>query len=241
MTVPVVVDVDGTICFDGHTIDPVILDALRAVRDGGRLVFASARPIRDLLPVLPDDLHAVDLIGGNGAFHRPPGGEIQVRGFTAQTRRAIDDLIAEHDLGALLDGPWDYSWTGPNDHMLRSRIDPAGLARAVAASDLPDYAKALLFTTADDVIARLRALDVRFSVHPVEGAIDVAPAGVTKATAVAALGVRSYVAFGNDSNDVDLLRAASVSVRVGTHAGLGFAHRTVAAAHVASALRAVVT
>lgn len=239
MTTAVVVDVDGTVCFDGHTLSPAVADALRFVRDRTRLVFASARPLRDLLPVLPDDLAEVDLIGGNGAFHRAPDGEVSVRGFSAETRRDLDALIAAHDLGALLDGPWDYSYSGPADHMLRARIDPARLARHVEAHTLPHYAKALLFTTSAAVIAELSVLPVAFSVHPVENAIDVAPHGVTKASAVAALGFTDVIAFGNDANDVPLLRAARVSVRVGSHPGLDFASRTTTEAGVAGVLREI--
>ncbi len=48
-----VFDVDGTLCFDGITIDPALIHALKKLeRDGDTIIFASARPIRDLLPVV---------------------------------------------------------------------------------------------------------------------------------------------------------------------------------------------
>ena len=51
-----VFDIDGTLCFDGKTIEPTIINALQTlIQQGHEVIFASARPIRDLLPVLPDE------------------------------------------------------------------------------------------------------------------------------------------------------------------------------------------
>lgn len=237
----VVVDVDGTVCFDGHTIADDIVEALREVRAASRLVIASARPIRDLLPVLPADLHSVDLIGGNGAFRRPAGADdITVSGFTHEVRAALDDIVARHGIGALLDDAWDFSYTADPDHPLRARVDPLGSARHRPAVELANYAKGLLFTTDAAVVAELTALGVSFSVHPIEGAIDIAPPGITKASAVREIGIAHFAAFGNDTNDITLLRAAAHSVRIGTHPDLAFASLTVDEAGVAAALRATV-
>lgn len=44
-----VFDIDGTLCFDGRLIDQTIIDTLLQLQhDGHELIFASARPIRDL-------------------------------------------------------------------------------------------------------------------------------------------------------------------------------------------------
>lgn len=64
-----VFDIDGTLCFDGRLIDQTIIDTLLQLQhDGHELIFASARPIRDLLPVLPSVFHQHTLIGANGAL-----------------------------------------------------------------------------------------------------------------------------------------------------------------------------
>ncbi|AOO98670.1 putative hydrolase [Staphylococcus aureus] len=64
-----VFDIDGTLCFDGRLIDQTIIDTLLQLQhDGHELIFASARPIRDLLPVLPSVFHQHTLIGANGAM-----------------------------------------------------------------------------------------------------------------------------------------------------------------------------
>ncbi len=48
-----VFDADGTLCFNGVKIDATIVKVLEQVKKSGHeIIFASARPIRDLLPVI---------------------------------------------------------------------------------------------------------------------------------------------------------------------------------------------
>ena len=48
-------DIDGTICFDGHHVDQSIKHRLVKLKNAhNNVIFASARPIRDLLPVIPE-------------------------------------------------------------------------------------------------------------------------------------------------------------------------------------------
>ena len=62
-------DIDGTICFDGCSIDPSIKQRLFKLRQANHnVMFASARPIRDLLPVIPEFADDT-LIGGNGSIY----------------------------------------------------------------------------------------------------------------------------------------------------------------------------
>ncbi len=64
-----VFDLDGTICFDGKQIPLDIQHALeQLMQKDHQLIFASARPIRDLLPLLNPKLQQAMLIGGNGAI-----------------------------------------------------------------------------------------------------------------------------------------------------------------------------
>ncbi len=235
----VVLDVDGTLCFDGRTIADDIVEALRDVGERHPLAFASARPVRDLLPVLPEDLADSALIGGNGAFVRPARvTDVEVVGFPAPARALLDEIIEAHSLPALVDGPWDFSFTGDEQHRIFRQLDAEGLARNVPRSALPDYAKAVLFTEDPQVIDQLRAAGLSVSVHPDEHLIDVAPSGITKHSALRRLGIRdgAYTAFGNDVNDVELLRHARRSIRVGGHPALDFAHRTADRTEVAGAL-----
>jgi hydroxymethylpyrimidine pyrophosphatase-like HAD family hydrolase len=232
-----VFDVDGTICFDGRTVEEPVLDALRSLRNRTRMVFASARPIRDLLPVLPPDLHDTTLVGGNGAFCRDRG-DTQVLGIAHSDRLVIDELIDRHDLKVLLDGDWNYSFTGDEAHKIFRQLDAGRLARNVSREDIETYSKVVLFTTDERVVGALRATSLSLHIHPEEGIVDVSPSGVTKHATLGRLGIadREYVAFGNDANDELMLRHAGISVCVGEHAALRFADHHIGRSQVAEAI-----
>ncbi|MFE7633880.1 HAD hydrolase family protein [Kitasatospora sp. NPDC057518] len=228
-----VFDIDGTLCFDGRTIDSRILAALDACeRAGHQLVFASARPVRDLLPVLDGAFPTATLIGGNGSLVSVDG---QVRARAVFEAGELGRLLAEVErfrAGYLADGPWDYAYAGPADHPIRGRVDQGGLARRVELAELPAVVKFLVVDATD--LAALaeagRALGMTVNHHLDEAIIDFAPGTTNKWEALTSLGIDAYNAFGNDINDLDLLRNARHSVRVGGHPGLdGVARVTVAA------------
>ncbi|GLF99616.1 HAD family hydrolase [Streptomyces yaizuensis] len=227
-----VFDIDGTLSFDGHSIDHRILAAIEACeRAGHHLVFASARPVRDLLPVLGGAFPAATLIGGNGSLVSVGG---QVRARAAFGRDGLGRLLAEADryrAGYLADGPWDYAYTGPAGHPILGRVDQGHLARRVEIADLPSVVKFLVVDATDmtALAEACRALGMTVNHHLDEAIIDIAPGATTKREALASLGIDVYDAFGNDINDLGLLGGAQHAVRVGSHPGLdGVADVTVA-------------
>ncbi|WP_199573673.1 HAD family hydrolase [Streptomyces murinus] len=228
-----VFDVDGTLCFDGRTIDGRIRTAIETCeRAGHQLVFASARPVRDLLPVLGGAFPTATLIGGNGSLVSV-GGEVRAR--AAFEAGDLGKLLIEADrfrAGYLADGPWDYAYTGPAEHPILGRVDQGRLARRVDLAGLPAVVK-FLVVDATDMAALAeagRVLGMTVNHHLDEAIIDFAPGTTNKREALASLGIDRYNAFGNDINDLDLLRHAHHSVRVGGHPALdGIARVTVAA------------
>ncbi|MFT8330477.1 HAD-IIB family hydrolase [Bifidobacterium psychraerophilum] len=235
-----VFDVDGTICFDGRTIDPSIVTAIARHASERPVIFASARPIRDLLPVLPPDFHNYPLIGGNGAFIRHNGTQT-VAGLSDENRRSLDSIIDTFALDALVDGDWDYSFSGDPDHRIYRQLDPMRAARNIDRGQIPTYAKVILFTRDSAVHEAVRSIGLPFSVHEDEGTIDIAPSGISKYRALGTLGFdrKPYVAFGNDANDVTMLEHARVSYRVGEHPALAFAMHTLGRREVRQAIAAL--
>lgn len=227
-----VFDIDGTICFDDRTIDPRIVSAIEtADRAGFHTVFASARPIRAILPVLAGAFGSATLIGGNGAFVSIAG-EVQARAaFAPELVPGLLALFTRYEATYVADGPWDYTYTGSSDHPIRGFLDQGNLARNVELHNHAQLVKFLVLTATDmrALAADLRALGLSPYHHLEHDIIDLAPALITKGEALSAIGHRDYIAFGNDINDEDLLRAASYAVRVGEHPGLAaVAHATVA-------------
>ncbi|MFJ8043243.1 HAD family hydrolase [Kitasatospora sp. NPDC096147] len=228
-----VLDIDGTLCFDGRTIDARILTALQdCERAGHALVFASARPVRDLLPVLGGAFPDATLIGGNGSLVSVDG-QVRARAaFDPDALARLTDVVARFEGTYLADGPWDYAYTGPAGHPILGRVDQGVLAARVGLAELPQVVKFLVVGATD--LAALadaaRTLGFTPNHHLDEAILDFAPGTTTKWSALRDLGITEYAAFGNDINDLDLLRNARHAVRVGAHPGLdGIAHVTVPA------------
>lgn len=213
-------DIDGTICFDGQTIERRIEQALqRCLALGHSVTFASARPIRDLLPVLPTSLQHCSCIGGNGAFLRQQQG-IRVTAFSEEIKEQLQQIITQHQLTYLVDSDWDYCYTGSEQHVLFQRIDPLNSAQNKVLTELTQWTKLILFTNDAQVFAQVQQLGVACYVHDGEQLIDISPANISKWHAAKQLGMTSdsVIAFGNDQNDLSLFQHAHQSVCVGSHA-----------------------
>ncbi|MEU3652294.1 HAD family hydrolase [Streptomyces sp. NPDC032161] len=230
----VVFDIDGTLCFDGRTIDGRILAAIGACeRAGHHVVFASARPVRDLLPVLDGAFPSATLIGGNGSLVSVDGRVRARAAFDPTGLGALLEAVERYKGTYLADGPWDYAYTGPADHPIRGRVDQGNLASRVNLAELPEVVKFLVVGASDmaELAEAGRGLGLTVNHHLDEAIVDIGPGSTTKWEALTSLGIDEYVAFGNDINDLDLLRNAERAVRVGAHPSLdGVAHVTVAAA-----------
>ncbi|SFX54673.1 hypothetical protein SAMN02787144_100411 [Streptomyces atratus] len=218
-----VFDIDGTLCFDGRTIDDRILAAIgECERVGHHVVFASARPVRDLLPVLDGAFPAATLIGGNGSLVSADGRVRARAAFDPAGLGALMETVGQYEATYLADGLWDYAYTGPADHPIRGRVDQGNLAKMVDIAELPEVVK-FLVVGASDMAALAdagRRLGLTVNHHLDEAIVDFAPGSTTKWEALSSTGIGEYVAFGNDINDFDLLRNAERAVRVGSHPGL---------------------
>lgn len=211
-----VFDIDGTLCFDGKTIDQSIIEALTALQEAGHtIIFASARPIRDLLPVLPATFHAHPLVGGNGCF-TSQNGIITTTTFSADVLNALTHIIDTHKLTYLADGKWDYAYTGDVAHPIYKNIDKRS-AKNVAISQLQHVCKLVLFQPSQQVLTALASLPVSMTTYKNEQAIDISPLGINKVAGLKLLNIDNFIAFGNDSNDQCLFEHATYSVCVGNN------------------------
>lgn len=209
-----VFDIDGTLCFDGKTIDHTIIDALTTLREEGHhVIFASARPIRDLLPLLPATFRMYPLVGGNGCF-TSQNGFITTTTFSADVLNALQNIIDTHQLTYLADDKWDYAYTGDVAHLIYKNIDKRS-AKNVAISQLQHVCKLVLFQPSQQVLAALAPLPVSMTTYKNEQAIDISPLGINKVAGLKLLNIDNFIAFGNDSNDQCLFEHATYSVCVG--------------------------
>lgn len=220
-----VFDLDGTICFKGKPVSEKIVDCLLELKASGHeLYFASARPIRDMLPVLDVRLHSSPLIGGNGSLLFLNGEVIHSTSFNQKDLEKIHDLIVKYEATYLIDSEWDYAYTGPKNHPILHFLDPANLAKALPASSLDSIVKVLLLTSTNfqDLTEELVSMDIVVNLHTNEKVVDISPANIHKWSALSKFGVveEDFIALGNDANDISMFNKARHSVMVGYHEGL---------------------
>jgi HAD superfamily hydrolase (TIGR01484 family) len=214
-----VFDLDGTICFKGEPLSQEICDALNVCgQQGHEIVFASARPIRDLLPVLPEEFRHYRMVGGNGAFTYAEQ-EIKTRTFAIETVGQIKQIIESNKLTYLIDSDWDYSYTGDPRHPIFRNIDPEKRAVNQPLAQLLRITKIVLFTRDHGIKQQLEKLSVQVYEHGDEELMDISPVGIHKVEGLRQLGILpgEFIAFGNDQNDLELFQNAKYSVCVGQH------------------------
>jgi len=218
----IVFDIDGTICFNGQAIPEPIIHALdQVIAKGAHIIFASARPIRDLLPVLPQRFHHHSLIGGNGALISEQGKITYAHSFDAFTTERLSELLQQYHANYLADSTWDYAFHGPADHAILERVDPHKLALKITLDQLSPLVK-LLILHADDMTRleqELAKLPLVIHRHRHEQVLDISPPGIHKWSALQKLGVSDgqYIAFGNDANDVTMFQHAGKAIMIGSH------------------------
>ena len=214
-----VFDLDGTICFKGQPLTPEICAALDECQAmGHEIIFASARPIRDLLPVLPTKYHHLRMVGGNGAF-RNVEGSIEVNSFDALACKQLFNIIDTYQVPYLIDSSWDYSYTGELTHPIYQNIDPLKSAKNLSIDLLENIVKVVLFTSNSEIQKSLEALSLTIHLHQNEGILDISPEGIDKWSGLQQLGLKEgeFIAFGNDSNDICMFKVAKESICIGNH------------------------
>ncbi len=212
-----VFDLDGTICFNGAPLDKKIVSALHTVIDHGHeVIFASARPIRDMLPVIPKAFQTCRMIGSNGAFTYVDG-LIEVEFLHSSVQSQIVELVESHKLAYLADSDWNYAYTGSKNHPMYSGIDSEKRAKKVTIHELTGFSKVLLFDPPMSVKNFVKTLPVTTFEYSEEKILDICSPNLNKIKGLKRLGVKDYIAFGNDVNDLLMFKQASYSVCVGMH------------------------
>lgn len=214
----VVADVDGSLVFAEAPPDPAVAAVLSEFADRRdiHLVFATSRAqrgVRELFGTLAD---RVDLICCNGAIVVHDGIPRRRAGLPATVLEPVIDVLRDEKVGFYLEYGDRFIVSGGRlgwmDYPDRVRL---------AADECPSTDGVVkLVVDGSDQVARLRALtgpDVELYEHA-SGVVDVMPAGVSKAAALAELpGIseRLIVALGDDINDQEVLGQADFAAVVG--------------------------
>lgn len=229
----IALDVDGTILdMDGRVSERVMASIARMRAHGANVVICTGRGIQAALPVARHvGLTDGWMICANGALTLrmapdAPGGYEVASSVTFDPAPAIDALLEAVPDGIiavedLADG-FRASRLFPNGELIEKQT-------VVSIEDLRSRPVTRVILRAPGMdVAEFSALVAGSGLHSVEYAIgwtawlDVAPNGVTKATALAALagrlgtGADRTIAVGDGSNDVEMLRWAGVGAVMGS-------------------------
>lgn len=217
-------DLDETLLRNDGEFSPRTLAAIEAwIGSGRRFVIASGRPARSIYPLLPPMLRETPIICYNGAEIRYGGEAIYRHYIPPNTAHTVVSRALDHDpsliVGIEIDDELWQNHPRPNASPSSARYhlcDVRTLAQGAVA-------KVLVFS--DDVETVLRLLE------PLPEAIRLMPAGryafiqlmardADKVTALRHLvdnwgeSMDSVVAFGDDVNDIGILRESALGVAV---------------------------
>ncbi|MFB4158816.1 HAD-IIB family hydrolase [Geomicrobium sp. JSM 1781026] len=213
-----VFDLDGTLIFEGKKMSENITNTLLGLQTAGHTVtFASARSIRDMLPVLDQRLVDARLISANGAVIWE---ERQLRrfvGIDTDTFARMQSLL--HSIGAtyLVEASTDYAVVGNDaERYLPSYVHLAE-ASAKNVDELPFIGKILVLGCQDPtpLLEAIPTMNVTRHRHQGEARFDLTAKNVSKHQAFQSVCVEEFVVFGNDLNDIPLFIQANHSVIVG--------------------------
>ncbi|PNY21881.1 HMP-PP phosphatase [Streptococcus parauberis] len=211
-----VFDLDGTLVFDGIRIADGLNEILQLLNSRFNIIFASARPIRDMLPLL-NDFPDNDLIGGNGSMYRQDGQIILMESIPVKAVAAIRVIMDREDLDYIFDYDWDYTARIRNsqNHILQ-KLDSGRLAKAQPISN-SKVSKIILFDVSSERLAHFSDIKgISYVYHQLEKELVITAKGNDKYAALSRLiGAQAYLAFGNDHNDIEMLRQATYGFAIG--------------------------
>ena len=202
-----VFDLDGTLSFDGVTIDDEIKQVLlRAEEFGHEVAFASARSYRDCLDLLGDPLSQQLVIGLNGGLAYRQGQLVYEEQLDKDVYREVLGFCHHYNLPFFVDDTFDYSGQILEKIPFVVNVDPIKVVIYMGGHE----------ELVDEIIERIEKTDkahIRYHAH--EKCIYLNPADTHKATTVEELCGENFVAFGNDQNDIELFEKALYAVQIG--------------------------
>ncbi|WP_214307825.1 HAD hydrolase family protein [Staphylococcus pseudoxylosus] len=209
-----VFDVDGTICFNGQYIEPNLQESIKCLGEEYQVIFASARPIRDLLPIV-HNFENNTLIGGNGSIISIDDQVEVIEYIPFEEYEFIKSVINDYNLDYIIDGSFDYSAKVSIENKIYKQLDPDNLAKNVELSKIKEPIKIILIDVPENLYNEIRKTFESYekllsiSYHESDNNIDITAKDINKFTTLhKIISNQPYVAYGNDINDFELLKNA---------------------------------
>ena len=105
-------DIDGTISQGGKKVERDICQAIKTLAQYHQIFFASARPVRDMLPMIDESLHTqATFIGCNGGMAYKNGEFLFSHTIEAQDVEMILTFLKQNQIPYVLDGVWHFAFS----------------------------------------------------------------------------------------------------------------------------------
>ncbi|MBE0367026.1 HAD-IIB family hydrolase [Pseudoalteromonas aurantia] len=229
-----VFDLDGTLIFEGKPLTSALSDTLIELEAAGiNTYFATARPLRDTLPVLPKHFWDHTLIGCNGAMISKAQQVTNANAFNKAQIVQLLEWLDREGIAYLYDGHYDYA-ISDKPHEFHQWVAKLGTPPACNASLREQQVIKLLVLEGSrykEIKAYCEQHFDKFSFYHHSGTdcFDIVTEQSNKLSALQLLqlDLSSTMCFGNDHNDVAMLNAAKKAVVVGRGISLTRPHTLV--------------
>lgn len=204
----IVFDLDGTIAFNGAPVEESIGLAIQKKKaEGFEIIFATARPARDALPLLPPYLHDETIIACNGAVTSKQGKILSHIHFDEYASQSMFNFLCENNVPYVIDGVENYSVSEVYHEFhcyIKKLSRPPVKYEAVLAEKLTKFL-ILDKSHQESIVSFISEAGIKCNInyHKKDDIFDLVPDKVNKYNALQMIGVKekSYICFGNDKND----------------------------------------
>ncbi|RTL00101.1 MAG: HAD-IIB family hydrolase [Proteobacteria bacterium] len=217
-----VFDLDGTIVHNGMPINEGIYKEILRISESNEVIFASARPVRDMLPLIPALLQDCLMIGCNGGMAWQKDSMIFCNFFKKEIAHEIISFLRKEYIPYILDSTWQYSFSNiPHSfhNYVKSLSDDFEDSEENVINS--GISKILILdgssTSKVNAFLSKNGYKLHINYHKKDNFYDITPQLDNKHQSLKKLGVNfsEVIAFGNDANDFDTLNNANVSVFLG--------------------------
>jgi HAD superfamily hydrolase (TIGR01484 family) len=219
-----VFDVDGTICFNGKNINSKLIKKIKMLEENNEILFASARPIRDLIPVVKS-FENNTLIGGNGSIISKNKSIKVIKQIPIKDYKLIKQIIRDYNLKFIIDDSFNYSSNVDSNNTIFKQLDPDNLAENISSEKIINPIKIILVDISNEIFSKIKQYlitngnNLSICFHEKENNIDITSKSINKHfTLRNIIGEKPYIAFGNDINDFELLKYAEQAFYVNDNA-----------------------
>lgn len=214
-------DIDGTICFDGKTIDSKIYAALVKLQDmDHEVIFASARPYRDCINVIGDKFKNNYVIGLNGGTIHHKNKAINYKEISDEIYKKMCEFCYENELPFFIDDLKNYHVYQKDKISFYKYVNKNTSAKEVLSHQIAKPIKMVInleenYHLIDVIDSMLDRQQVDTMYHEKEKYFYINANNVNKGIIIQEFFNDEYICFGNDKNDMEMLKLAKIAVVIG--------------------------